>query len=142
MPVAGRAHYLLMDPQTSFHFWEAQGIEIDESLGYPDAVGCAGIAGPFKPFDQGSQKEASITSLPLVAMDSAIAAQFAEVYEDAIEHMVVSGWWNFFLLFIQVCLRTLSIQKQLECTSGYRTYFYSTMPSVKRRSYLQGSGAK
>lgn len=89
MPVAGRAHYLLMDPQTSFHFWEAQGIEIDESLGYPDAVGYrAGIAGPFKPFDQGSQKEASITSLPLVAMDSAIAAQFAEVYEDAIEHMV------------------------------------------------------
>ena len=89
MPVAGRAHYLLMDPQASFRFWEAQGIEIDESLGYPDAVGYrAGIAGPFKPFDQGSQKEASITSLPLVAMDSAIAAQFAEIYEDAIEDMV------------------------------------------------------
>ena len=79
VPVAGRAHYLVMDPQDSFQFWEAQGMQLDESLGYPDGVGYrAGIAGPFKPFDPGSQKEASIISLPLVAMDSAIAFQFGK----------------------------------------------------------------
>ena len=80
----------------------------------------AGIAGPFKPFDQGSQKEASITSLPLVAMDSAIAAQFAEIYEDTVEDMVghLSWWVELFpCFFIQACLRTLNMRKQLECTS-------------------------
>ena len=89
LPVAGRAHYLQMDSQTSFQFWEFQGIQIDETLGYPDAVGYrAGIAGPFKPFDQGRQKEASITSLPLIAMDSAIARQYGADYEAEIETLV------------------------------------------------------
>ena len=61
-----------------------------------------GIAGPFKPFDPGSQKEASIISLPLVAMDSAIAFHFGEEYEAAIEalvrHLSVVGG-TFTLLF-------------------------------------------
>ena len=103
VPVAGRAHYLVMDPQDSFQFWEAQGMQLDESLGYPDGVGYrAGIAGPFKPFDPGSQKEASIISLPLVAMDSAIAFQFGEASKAAIEalvrHLSVVGG-TFTLLF-------------------------------------------
>lgn len=103
VPVAGRAHYLVMDPQDSFQFWEAQGMQLDESLGYPDGVGYrGGIAGPFKPFDPESQKEASIISLPLVAMDSAIAFQFGGEYEAAIEalvrHLSVVGG-TFTLLF-------------------------------------------
>ena len=101
--VAGRAHYLLMDPQVSFKFWQSQGIEIDESLGYPDAVGYrAGIAGPFQPFDTNTQSGLSITSLPLVAMDSAIALQYGADYESAIEdlisHLSVVGG-TFSLLF-------------------------------------------
>ena len=89
LPVAGRAHYLQMDSQTSFQFWESQGIRIDESLGYPDAVGYrAGIAGPFRPFDETKEGEASIISLPLVAMDSAIALRFGTGFETAIDAMV------------------------------------------------------
>ena len=89
LPVAGRAHYLQMDSQTSFQFWEFQGIQIDETLGYPDAVGYrAGIAGPFRPYDEQRKGEASILSLPLVAMDSAIALQFGAEFDTAVEAMV------------------------------------------------------
>ena len=89
MPIAGRAHYLQMDSQTSFQFWESQGIQIDESLGYPDAVGYrAGIAGPFRPFDRTKEGETSIISLPLIAMDSAIALRFGTDFEIAIDSMV------------------------------------------------------
>ena len=103
VPVAGRAHYLQIDPQTSFQFWESQGIQIDESLGYPDAVGYrAAIAGPFKPFDESRQREGAIISLPLIAMDSAIAGQFGQAYADEIEmlvqHLSVVGG-TFTLLF-------------------------------------------
>ena len=89
LPIAGRAHYLQMDSQTSFQFWESQGIKIDESLGYPDAVGYrAGIAGPFRPFDRTKEGETSIISLPLIAMDSAIALRFGTDFEIAIDSMV------------------------------------------------------
>ena len=89
LPVAGRAHYLQMEAETSFQFWESQGIRIDETLGYPDAVGYrAGIAGPFRPFDEIKEGEASIFSLPLIAMDSAVALQFGTDFETAIESMV------------------------------------------------------
>ena len=89
LPVAGRAHYLQMESQTSFQFWETQGIRIDETLGYPDAVGYrAGIAGPFRPFDETKEGEASIFSLPLIAMDSAVAFQFGTDFETAIDSMV------------------------------------------------------
>ena len=89
LPIAGRAHYLQMDSQTSFQFWESQGIQIDESLGYPDAVGYrAGIAGPFRPFDRTKEGETSIISLPLIAMDSAIALRFGTDFEIAIDSMV------------------------------------------------------
>ena len=103
LPVAGRAHYLVMDPKDSFQFWEARGIKLDESLGYPDAVGYrAGIAGPFKPFNPATHDESSIISLPLVAMDSAVASQFGGEYELAIEtlvrHLSVVGG-TFTLLF-------------------------------------------
>ena len=89
LPVAGRAHYLQMESQTSFQFWETQGIRIDETLGYPDAVGYrAGIAGPFRPFDETKEGEASIFSLPLIAMDSAVALQFGTDFETAIDSLV------------------------------------------------------
>lgn len=89
VPIAGRAHYLVMEPQTSFRFWETEGMKIDESLGYPDAVGYrAGIAGPFRPFDESKQREGAITSLPLIAMDSAVAHQFGADYEAEIEALV------------------------------------------------------
>ena len=89
LPIAGRAHYLQMDSQTSFQFWESQGIKIDESLGYPDAVGYrAGIAGPFRPFDRTKEGETSIISLPLIAMDSAIALRFGTDFEIAVDSMV------------------------------------------------------
>ena len=103
VPKAGRAHYLFMDPQTSFHYWAEQGMVIDESLGYPDAVGYrAGIAGTFRPYDMRNGTELPITCLPLVAMDSAIAAQFGSDYlaktENMVRHLSIVGG-TFTLLF-------------------------------------------
>jgi hypothetical protein len=102
-PSAGRAHYLLMDPRRSFQFWMGQGVKIDESLGYPDAVGYrAGIAGAFRPFDFENGTELPIVCLPLVAMDSAIAAEFGSDYlagiESMVKHLSVVGG-TFTLLF-------------------------------------------
>ena len=103
LPSAGRAHYLLMDPRTSFRFWAGQGVDIDESLGYPDAVGYrAGIAGAFRAFDFENGTELPIVCLPLVAMESAIAADFGSDYfagiESMVKHLSVVGG-TFTLLF-------------------------------------------
>ncbi len=100
---AGRAHYLRMEPKSSFSFWSKMGIQIDESLGYPDKVGYrAGIAGPFHPYDTKAQEELPILSLPLVTMDSCIGdnlgAEAIEKIEEHVAHLSVVGG-TFTLLF-------------------------------------------
>lgn len=100
---SGRAHYLRMDSNLSFKFWDDMGIRLDESLGYPDRVGYrAGIAGSFFPFDQKLLGQLEILSLPLVAMESCIVNTYessgiSEV-EKHISHLSIVGG-TFSLLF-------------------------------------------
>ncbi|WP_415890270.1 DUF7033 domain-containing protein [Neptuniibacter sp. SY11_33] len=99
----GRAHYLRMDPNSSFQFWDDMGVRYDESLGYPDHVGYrAGIAGPYKIFNRESQQQLSLTSVPLIAMDSCIGDKYGKFavneLEEMISHLSVVGG-TFTLLF-------------------------------------------
>lgn len=100
---SGRAHYLRMDSELSFKFWDQMGITHDESLGYPDKIGYrAGIAGSFFPFNHDSKEELEILSIPLIAMDSCLANTFgssavSEV-EKHISHLNIVGG-TFTLLF-------------------------------------------
>jgi hypothetical protein len=71
----GRAHYLRFDPAHSWRFLATQGIMVDETLGYPDAIGYrAGIAAPFRPYDAELGARLPLIELPLVAMDAELAA--------------------------------------------------------------------
>lgn len=76
---AGRAHYLRFDSQQSWRFLLQQGIRVDESLGYPDAVAYrAGIAGPYCPYDADRGEAMPLLEMPMVAMESTLAAQGPE----------------------------------------------------------------
>ena len=59
-----------MEPQASFRFGK-QGIEIDESLGYPDAVGYrAGIAGRSSPLTKAVRKRRRLPACHLLQWTS------------------------------------------------------------------------
>lgn len=69
-PVSGRAHYLRHDPTHSPEFLARFGLAVDESLGYPDAVGYrAGIAGPYEIPDVRLPDGSPMIEMPLVVMD-------------------------------------------------------------------------
>ncbi|MHB1018005.1 MAG: polysaccharide deacetylase family protein, partial [Coriobacteriia bacterium] len=69
-PVSGRAHYLRHDPGRSPAFLARFGLGIDESLGYPDAVGYrAGIAGPYEVPGVKLPDGSPMIEMPLVVMD-------------------------------------------------------------------------
>lgn len=69
-PLSGRAHYLRHDPARSPAFLARFGIIVDESIGYPDAVGYrAGIAGPYRIPDVTTPDGRPMTEMPLVVMD-------------------------------------------------------------------------
>jgi hypothetical protein len=81
---AGRAHYLRLDPDKSFEFWSEQGIEIDESVGYPDRIGYrCGIAGCFPVFDAVNGRETDMWEIPMTVMDTTLLEQYGA---DAIAH--------------------------------------------------------
>ena len=83
----GRAHYLQMDPTVPVlgipRHTDRRVPWLSRRVGYR-----AGIAGPFRPFDRTKEGETSIISLPLIAMDSAIALRFGTDFEIAIDSMV------------------------------------------------------
>ncbi|MHB1477827.1 MAG: polysaccharide deacetylase family protein, partial [Coriobacteriia bacterium] len=69
-PVSGRAHYLRHDPGHSPAFLARFGLAVDESLGYPDAVGYrAGIAGPYEIPGVRLPDGRPMIEMPLVVMD-------------------------------------------------------------------------
>lgn len=73
--IAGRAHYLKLDPERDWRTLIDHGIKVDESLGWiTHNAYRAGIAGPFKPFDQSSGSEADLVEMPLVFSDGSLAA--------------------------------------------------------------------
>lgn len=75
-PKSGRAHYLLYEGFASMKLWEEHGIVVDESLGYPDAVGFrSGIAGPYHPLDPATGEVAGIAEMPLALMDGPLLAE-------------------------------------------------------------------
>jgi hypothetical protein len=99
----GRAHYLKMDSKLSFPFWKEQGIQFDETLGYPDKVGFrCGIAGPFYPYNSESDSEIPLVVVPLVAMDSCFFDNYGrealEKVEELIDQIALVGG-TFTLLF-------------------------------------------
>ena len=70
---AGRAHYLRFNALDDFPFLEKSGIRLDESVGWADRVSYrAGVAGPFRPFDETTGEARSIIELPLSGMDHAM----------------------------------------------------------------------
>lgn len=79
---AGRAHYLRFASDRSWPFLVKHGIQIDESLGYPDAVGYrAGIAGPFRPYDEVTGCAFALLEMPMVAMEAELAVSGPAVAE-------------------------------------------------------------
>ncbi len=100
---SGRAHYLKLDTQVSFNNWADHGIQVDETLGYPDELGYrAGIAGVFYHFDQESMARKSMKILPLALMDGCIGEKYRDNYgeliEEQVKHLAVVGG-TFSLLF-------------------------------------------
>jgi hypothetical protein len=97
MPVVtGRAHYLRFDGLRSWRFLASRGIHVDESLGYPDAIGYrAGIAGPFVPFDTVAESTLPVLEMPLVVMESALTEQgpdeAVEIFVGLMRHLCVVG---------------------------------------------------
>lgn len=94
--ISGRAHYLRFDGLRSWKFLASRGIRVDESLGYPDAVGYrAGIAGTFAPFDTETGSPLPLLEMPLVAMESALteggAEAAVEIFERLLRHLSVVG---------------------------------------------------
>jgi hypothetical protein len=85
-PVAGgRAHYLRFDPDRSYGFLDAQGIEYDESLGYPDRAGYrAGIAGAYHPPDPQTGRALNLVEIPLSLMDVALYRQYPHAIHDTV----------------------------------------------------------
>lgn len=74
---AGRAHYLRLDPDKSFTFWQRHGIAVDESAGYPDRVGYrCGIGGCFPLYDCDTGRELELREIPMVVMDTTLLAQY------------------------------------------------------------------
>lgn len=95
-PNIGRAHYLRFDPCRSLRFLDQMGMAVDETLGYPDAIGYrAGIAGPYRPWD--ARKRASMTMLevPLAIMDGALDTEWGDrsvdVFVEMLDHVRCVG---------------------------------------------------
>ncbi len=74
-PTSGRAHYLRLMGFETFQMWHENGIRVDETVGFPDAVGYrAGIAGPFHPVDVNGEVS-NIVEMPLVVMDGPLLSE-------------------------------------------------------------------
>jgi len=85
----GRAHYLRFDPARSWSFLADQGIQCDETLGYPDVVGYrGGIAGIFRPFDVVGGRAIDLWEVPLVTMDCALLGHHPKDPVGAIHRMI------------------------------------------------------
>lgn len=68
---AGRAHYLRFDPRRSPEFVSERGIRFDESIGWSSQNGYkAGVAAPFRPFNETVGMRLEVVELPLVFMDA------------------------------------------------------------------------
>ena len=87
---SGRSHYLRLDPERSFRFWASQGISVDETAGYPDRVGYrCGIGGCFQPYEPKlGSSVLDIWEVPLVVMDTTLAAQYGENAVDAFDRIL------------------------------------------------------
>lgn len=73
--IAGRAHYLRFNPLTSPALLEQHGIRYDESVGWPGQLSYkAGAAGPFRFYDAGANRVLDLLEMPMVCMDSTLAA--------------------------------------------------------------------
>lgn len=71
-PAAGRAHYLRYSGPRSSATWVSSGIRVDETFGYPDAVGFrSGIAGPYLLHMEGAPP---LIESPLAVMDGPLLA--------------------------------------------------------------------
>lgn len=82
--IAGRAHYLTFDPLTSPAILEQHGIRYDESVGWAGQLGYkAGIAGPFKFYDSTARRTLDVVEMPMMCMDSTLAAPGGMEHFDA-----------------------------------------------------------
>ncbi|MFH1263133.1 MAG: hypothetical protein V1495_06790 [Pseudomonadota bacterium] len=106
---SGRAHYLRFDPLRSPAFLENQGIQFDESVGFPDRIGFRmGIAGVIRLFDVIHKSTTRTLECPIAVMDSALVHQFGKnsvaTFEELVRHIAhVGGIVS--LLFHPGCLR-------------------------------------
>lgn len=99
----GRAHYLRFDTEKSLDMWSSCGIIVDESVGYPDAIGYrSGIAGVFGNQIENNDDTNSIKTLPLIAMDGCLGTKYGKrsvgVIENHVRHLSIVGG-TFTLLF-------------------------------------------
>lgn len=79
----GRAHYLRFDAKSSPRFLSNMRIEIDESVGFPDAISYrSGIAGIYSPYDLASNEVIDVKLIPLVVMDSTLLQENPKDYLD------------------------------------------------------------
>ena len=76
-PVAGqRYHYLRVDPAANLAPLDELGFRYDSSLGFSDRPGFrAGIAHPFRPWDDATDGPLDLVEIPLAVMDVTLAEE-------------------------------------------------------------------
>lgn len=80
--MAGRAHYLRYDAESSPPMWADCGIRLDESFGLSKHIGFrTGLAGPYRIFDRATYRELPVVEVPLTIMDRCLFNHGVDPFE-------------------------------------------------------------